>query len=61
MTTPFTWSARLLDAAGNPAAGATLAVELFDLAANKWAALSQAATAAACPARTAGGGGKCKR
>ncbi|KPF75251.1 hypothetical protein IP88_07165 [alpha proteobacterium AAP81b] len=46
MTTPFTWSARLLDAAGNAAAGATLAVELFDLASNKWAALSQAVTAA---------------
>jgi hypothetical protein len=46
MTTPFTWSARLLDAAGNAAGGATLAVELFDLAANKWVALSRVATGA---------------
>jgi hypothetical protein len=46
MSTLFTWSARLLDAAGAAASGATLAVELFDLAANKWVALSQAATGA---------------
>jgi hypothetical protein len=44
MTTPFTWGARLLDVAGNPAAGATLAVELFDLASGKWAAIAQSAT-----------------
>lgn len=44
MSTGFTWSTRLLDAEGNAAAGASLAVELFDLAANKWAALSQAVT-----------------
>ena len=46
MTTPFTWSARLLDATGKAAAGATLAVEFFDLATNKWVALSKAITAA---------------
>lgn len=45
MTTPFTWGARLLDAAGNPAAGATLAVELFDLASGKWIGVAQATTA----------------
>lgn len=44
MTTPFTWGARLLDAAGNPAAGATLAVELFDLASGKWIGVAQATT-----------------
>jgi hypothetical protein len=44
VTTPFTWGARLLDAAGNPAAGATLAVELFDLASGKWIGIAQAST-----------------
>lgn len=44
MTTPFTWGARLLDAAGNPAAGATLAVEVFELASNTWISIAQAST-----------------
>jgi hypothetical protein len=46
MTTSFTWSARLTDAAGNAAAGATLEVEIFDLAANAWVSLSKAASGA---------------
>ncbi len=44
MTTPFTWSARLLDAGGAAVAGAALAVELFDLGSNRWVALSQGTT-----------------
>jgi hypothetical protein len=44
MTTSFTWSARLTDAAGNAAAGATMEVEIFDLAANAWVSLSKAAS-----------------
>ncbi|MEN9931523.1 MAG: hypothetical protein RIS17_96 [Pseudomonadota bacterium] len=44
MTTNFTWSARLLDAGGTAIAGASLAVELFDLGSNTWVALSQAST-----------------
>lgn len=44
MTTSFTWSARLTDAAGNAAAGATLDVEIFDLTANAWVSLSKAAS-----------------
>lgn len=46
MSTLFTWSGRLLDAAGNAAAGATLEVEIFDLGASKWIAVSQAVSAA---------------
>ena len=44
MTTSFTWSARLTDSAGNAAAGATMEVEIFDLAANAWVSLSKAAS-----------------
>jgi len=44
MTTPLSWSARVLNAQGNAAAGASLVVEVFDLYGNKWVAVSQATT-----------------
>lgn len=44
MSTAFSWSARLTDAAGEPAAGAVLDVQIFDLKTNAWIAASSAKT-----------------
>lgn len=46
MSTTFTWSARLADAAGAPVAGMALEVQLFDLQANAWTTRSTAKTGA---------------
>jgi len=44
MSTTFTWSARLTDAAGKPVPGRVLEVQLFELQANAWAGRSSAKT-----------------
>lgn len=54
MSTTFTWSARLIDAAGAPVAGMALEVQLFDLQANAWTARSSAKTSADGRARGSG-------
>jgi len=54
MSTAFTWSARLTDADGKPAVGASLDVQLFDLKTNAWAAVSSAKTDADGLARGTG-------
>lgn len=54
MTTPFTWSARLLDPQGKPVSGATLSVEVFNIATAKWVSVSSAKTSADGTARGKG-------
>ncbi|MDG2528600.1 hypothetical protein [Caulobacter endophyticus] len=54
MSTAFSWTARLTDAAGAPAAGAVLDVQLFDLKSGAWASLSSARTDAAGTAKGSG-------
>lgn len=54
MTTPFTWSARLLDAQGKAVSAATLSVEIFNIASGRWQAVSTAKTSANGTARGSG-------
>lgn len=54
MSTAFTWSARLVDAAGEPVAATALEAQLFDLKANAWIAASNAKTDANGLAKGAG-------
>ncbi|KSB89702.1 hypothetical protein AS593_01360 [Caulobacter vibrioides] len=54
MSTAFSWTARLTDADGNLAVGATLDVQLFDLKAGAWASVSSAKTDATGVAKGAG-------
>lgn len=54
MSTAFSWTARLTDADGNVAAGATLDVQLFDLKTGAWTSASSAKTDATGTAKGAG-------
>ncbi|GEM_PF-1198446 len=54
MSTAFSWTARLTDADGAVAAGASLDVQLFDLKTGAWASASSAKTDAAGTAKGAG-------
>ena len=54
MSTAFSWTARLTDADGNVAVGASLDVQLFDLKTGAWASASSAKTDATGTAKGAG-------